>query len=66
MNFPGLDWVTKTIKPNASYKAIHLQFLNMLCKHNLHRMVTEPTYIYGNTLDLICLSNTLTTDPQMW
>jgi len=63
MNLPGLDWATKTIKPNSSYKAIHLQIVNMLYKHNLYQMVTEPTHIHGNTLDLIYLSNTLTTDP---
>jgi len=66
MYLSGLDWVTKTIKPNSSYKATHLQFLNMLYEYNLHQMVTEPTHIHGNTLDLICLSNILTTDPQMW
>ena len=60
MNFPGIDWTACKVKSNTQYKAIHHQFIHMLNENNLYQVILEPTYIHGNTLDLIC-----TNDPSI-
>jgi len=54
MNFLGIDWNTKAVKPLTPYKRIHQNFLNVLNSHKMTQVVKGSTHLLGNTLDLIC------------
>ena len=54
MNLPGIDWNALEVKANTQYKDLHRQFLNTLGANNLNQVITKPTHVYGNTLDLVC------------
>lgn len=58
-NFPDVDWVNLTVKPDSNQKELHKCFLNLLLLFQLHQMVRNPTHCKGNTLDLV-LTNTIT------
>jgi len=54
INFPGIDWNTKAVKPLTPYKRIHQNFLNVLNSYTMTQVVKGSTHLLGNTLDLIC------------
>jgi len=54
MNFLGIDWNTKAVKPLTLCKRIHQNFLNVLNSHKMTQLVKGLTHLLGNTLDLIC------------
>jgi len=56
MNFPGIDWKSKTIKHGTQYKLLHENFIAFLYENNLKQIIHVPTHIGGNTLDLVCTS----------
>ena len=60
MNLPGIDWLNITIKPQSQDRVMSKKFTDLLAQHNLHQLITQPTHIHGNTLDLIC-----TNQPEM-
>ena len=57
MNFPDIDWKSESIRPFTQYKQLHKDFLDALHENGLEQIITEPTHIHGNTLDLICTNN---------
>lgn len=62
-NLPEIDWETRKLKYGAKFKSVHLDFLTMLFENRMQQLVTQPTHIHGNILDLICTNNTaLVTD----
>ena len=66
MNLPDIDWKTMKVKDSAKYKQTHSDFITFLLENNLNQLVTQPTHIYGNTLDLICANRTdLITDTDV-
>ncbi len=59
MNFPDIIWDKGKgkIKTTSNFKYIHQDFLNVLHRHNMEQIITAPTHILGNTLDLVCTNN---------
>ena len=56
LNYPGIDWIDKTVKPACRYPVLHQDFIDSLDDHGFQEMVTEP--IRGvNTLDLFMTNN---------
>lgn len=53
-NMPEIDWGSHTIRASASRKNVHQSFLNVFREFNLHQIVTDPTHVKGNILDLVC------------
>ena len=51
-NFPSINW-------ENSYSSISVDqsFLDMFCNLGLDQLITEPTHIKGNTLDLLLTDN---------
>jgi hypothetical protein len=58
-NYPNIDWTNNppTLKPKTSTKALHQNFLNTCTYHNLTQLITQPTHVLGNTLDLLLTSD---------
>ena len=54
---PDIDWSNVTVKEHSSQKHLHYSFLNSLDEFHLSQIITEPTHILGNVLDLVCTSN---------
>ena len=57
MNLPEIDWLSCGLKHNAQHKQVHDEFLTLLKENNLQQLVKLPTYVLGNTLDLICTNS---------
>ena len=57
MNFPGIDWETETMKISAASKKIQQGFIDVLYNNQMKQLVTTPTHVLGNTLDLVCTNN---------
>ena len=60
-NCPYINWDNHSVKddPNITNKQpqIHQELLDITARHGLSQLVTEPTYIEGNMLDLCFTSN---------
>ena len=56
MNFPGIDWVSKDLKPTSRFPLLHQDFLDCLAEYGLQQMVKEPTR-EENILDLFITNN---------
>jgi hypothetical protein len=50
-NAPGIIWSDPA---QSSQSLINTTLLNTLSEFNLNQLITEPTHIMGNTLDLLC------------
>ena len=57
MNLPYINWETHKVNLGSPYRNHHQQLLDILLEHNMTQVITEPTHIMGNTLDLICTNN---------
>jgi len=57
-NLSGIDWSAGIVRPNAHYKSSQQQFINILHKNCLTQVIEEQTHTSGNTLDIICTSDT--------
>jgi hypothetical protein len=57
LNFPGIDWVSKILKPSCRYPTLHQDLLDTLDDNALQQLVNEPTR-EQNTLDLFITNNT--------
>ena len=55
LNFPGISWTDKSVKPGCNYPALHRDLLEVLADNGLEQTVTKPTR-GNNTLDL-CITN---------
>jgi hypothetical protein len=53
-NLPGINWDKLQVKPCCQYKKLHQEFLDLLNENSLTQLITEPTHVHGNTLDLLC------------
>lgn len=53
-NLPGINWNLRQLKHDCQHKQIHSEFLDILNDFMLDQIITEPTHIMGNTLDLLC------------
>jgi hypothetical protein len=56
LNFPGIDWSSKTLKPSCRYPALHQDLIDSLDDYGFHQLVSEPTR-GQNTLDLFITNN---------
>lgn len=56
-NLPHINWHTYQPKLKAQDKVLHNSFLCMLNFYNLSQLITSPTHIHGNTLDLLCTNS---------
>ncbi|KAF6036647.1 hypothetical protein EB796_005040 [Bugula neritina] len=56
-NLPDINWTNVRVKESSSRKSLHFSFLNNLKANGFHQLVTEPTHIAGNTLDLVITNN---------
>lgn len=59
MNFPGWDWRTMSLKPNAVHPRLHNDFVDILSDNGLEQLVLSPTR-RNNILDLM-----ITNCPQL-
>jgi len=57
LNLPGFDWTQKRLKNCCTHKQIHTEFLHILSEFMLEQLITDPTHVRGNTLDLICTND---------
>ena len=57
MNFPEIDWKKEQLKANSKHRKLHQEFLDILNENGLKQLISEPTHVKGNTLDLICTNN---------
>jgi hypothetical protein len=55
-NFPGIDWESQSLKPNAQYAILSRQMLEIAADFGLDQVVTEPTRI-NNILDIFLTNN---------
>ena len=56
-NLPGIEWTLKQIMNYCQHKQLHRQFLDILNNFMLDQLVTGPTHVLGNTLDIICTNS---------
>ena len=56
-NLPDIQWLPKPHILTSCRRALHQKFLNLLEEFGLKQIVTAPTHVKGNTLDLVCSSN---------
>jgi hypothetical protein len=56
LNFPGIDWEGKVLKPNCNYPTLHQDFLDTLVDNGMDQLVNEPTR-GENILDLFATNN---------
>ena len=61
-NFPGICWQTNpaSVKPETANKVLHNKFVSDTLSLGYTQLVTDPTHVKGNTLDLL-----MTTHPGM-
>ena len=65
LNFPGIDWETKGLKPTCRHPRLHQDMLDYLDGLGLEQVVKEPTRGL-NTLDLFITNNsTLVNEVQV-
>jgi hypothetical protein len=50
-NFPDIDWTFPNLSRPGSLSS---GFLDIIYNFDLTQLITEPTHIKGNTLDLVC------------
>ena len=51
-----MNWSVPTVKPTSTYKKLDQDFLTMLAQCDIKQLVTDPTHIHGDTLNLLCSS----------
>jgi hypothetical protein len=52
-NMPDIDWKTMSVRVGSQRRVIHQAFMHFLIENNLSQIVTEPTHVQGNILDLV-------------
>ena len=62
-NLPDIDWSDRSLKKHQN-TSMHSAFLNLLESSDLDQLITVPTHLQGNTLDLV-LTNLETSIPQI-
>ena len=52
MNMSEINWSVPAVKPTFAQKKVDKDFLSTLAQCDMKQLVTDSTYIHGNTLDL--------------
>ena len=56
-NMPDINWSDSTVKINSKSKRLHQNFLNCFNEFGFQQLISSPTHVKGNTLDLIFINS---------
>lgn len=56
-NMPDIEWYHSRIKDGSRSEKLHQDFMNCFIEYGFHQLISSPTHIKGNTLDLVFVNS---------